>query len=207
MKIGIIGGGNVGKALARLATAAGHSVSIGSQRDGAPGVDGAVSTTVADAVAHGEIVILAIPFAACAEALPPLAEALAGRIVVDATNPVAADWSPLSLGEGNSAALEIARLLPGARLVKAFNTVFADVMTPERLVRVGNAKTTAFIAADDEQAATRVAEFAASMGFEPQRAGKLANAAFLEAMAHLNIAIALAGGGTDAAFVYDRKAG
>lgn len=207
MKIGIIGGGKVGTALARLAATAGHDVRIGVQRDTASDDTTAVQVSVEEAAGFGEIVVLAIPFAACAQALPPLAGALTGRIVVDATNPVAADWSPLRLGEGNSAALEIARLLPDARVVKAFNTVFADIMTPARLLRDGNAKTTAFIASDDDEAAIRVAELAASMGFAPQRAGALGNAALLEAMAHLNIAIALAGGGTDAAFVYHGNAG
>jgi 8-hydroxy-5-deazaflavin:NADPH oxidoreductase len=204
MKIGIIGAGNVGGALARLALAAGHDVRIGAQT----GLDAAASppkVDVHDAAAFGEIVLLALPYGACAAALPPLADALAGKVVVDVTNPVQADWSPLPLGEGNAAALEIARLLPGARVVKAFNTVFADVMTPARLVRTGGARTTAFVAGDDAEAVATITVFAESLGFSPQPVGALARAAFLEAVAHLNIAIALAGGGTDAAFVYDQR--
>ncbi len=205
MKIGIIGNGKVGGALARLAMAAGHDVRVGAQTGEAAAGDEPARISVPEAAAHGEIVVLAIPYAACSHALPSLASVLSGRIVVDATNPVAADWSPLLLGEGNSAAQEIARLLPSSRVVKAFNTVFADIMTPEGLVRAEGRRATAFIAGDDEDAVTQVAGLAGSLGFAPHRVNGLANARFLEAIAHLNIAIALAGGGTDAAFVFDQR--
>lgn len=205
MKIGIIGGGNVGGALARLAEAAGHDVRIG-LREVAPREDGIAVVSMADACAHGELVILAIPFVACDETLPTLAAALAGRIVIDATNPLRADWSPLLLGDGVSAAQCIAALLPGARVVKAFNTVFADVMNPSGLVRGDGAVVTAFVASDDTDAAATVDAFAASLGFAPLRVGALAQARHLESVAHLNIAIAVGcAGGTDAAFVYDQR--
>jgi hypothetical protein len=135
MQIGILGGGNVGSALARLALAAGHDVRIGQR---APRHDdGLPVTDPAAACAHGEVVILAIPFTACGGALGPLAPALAGKIVVDATNPLREDWSPLPLADADSAAQHLAALLPGARMVKAFNTVFADVMTADGLQRRG----------------------------------------------------------------------
>lgn len=205
MKIGIIGGGNVGGALARLAKTAGHDVCIG-LREAAPREDGIAVVSMAEACAHGEVVILAIPFVACAYTLPALAPALAVRIVVDATNPLQADWSPLPLGENDSAAQRIAALLPGARVVKAFNTVFADVMHPQGLVRGGGARVTAFIASDDADAAATVGAFAADLGFAPLRVGALAQARHLEAVAHLNLAIAVGcGGGTDAAVVYDQR--
>lgn len=204
MKIGIIGGGNVGGALARLAQAAGHEVRIG-LREAATREDGIAVVSMAEACAHGEIVILAIPFVACADTLPALAPTLAGRIVVDATNPLQADWSPLLLGETDSAAQRIAALLPDARVVKAFNTVFADVMHAQGLLR-GGARVTAFVAGDDADAAATVAEFAGGLGFAALYVGALAQARHLEAVAHLNIAIAVGcGGGTDAAFVYDQR--
>jgi len=204
MKIGIIGGGNVGGALARLAQAAGHEVRIG-LREAATREDGIAVVSMAEACAHGEIVILAIPFLACADTLPALAPTLAGRIVVDATNPLQADWAPLLLGETDSAGQRIAALLPGARVVKAFNTVFADVMHAQGLLR-GGARVTAFVASDDADAAASVSAFAADIGFAPLRVGGLAQARHLEAVAHLNIAIAVGcGGGTDAAFVYDQR--
>ena len=204
MDIGILGGGNVGSALARLAISAGHDVRIG-QREAGSLANGLDATTMPIAAAHGDIVVIALPFAVCADALPPLKTALAGSIVVDATNPLNADWSPLLLGQENSAAEEIARLLPESRVVKAFNTVFAHAMTSARLQRASGARITAFVAGDDDRAASQVEGFAQSLGFAPQRVGGLANARYLEAMAHLNIAIAVGGGGgTDACFLYDQ---
>lgn len=203
MRIGILGGGNVGSALARLALAAGHDVRIG-QRDPRRD-DGLPVTDPVAACAHGEVVIVAIPFVACDEALGPLAPELAGKVVVDATNPLRADWSPLPLADADSAAQHIAALLPGARIVKAFNTVFADVMTTAGLQRRGGQRLTAFIASDDTEAAATVTALAASLGFAPLTVGGLTQARYLEAMAHLNIAIAVGcGGGTNAGFIYDR---
>lgn len=207
MKIGIIGSGKVGTALARLATAAGHDVSVGMRDIEDHRLDDGLRRVSLQEAAASDMVLLALPYAACAEALPPLEGLLSGKIVVDATNPVAQDWSALALGEGNSAAVEIARLLPASRVVKAFNTVFADIMTPHGLVREGHVRVTAFIASDDEPAAREVMAFAESLGFAAQLAGRLSHAAYLEAIAHLNIAMALAGGGTDAAFVFHRSTG
>ncbi|HEU4406347.1 MAG TPA: NAD(P)-binding domain-containing protein [Polyangiaceae bacterium] len=208
MKVGVIGGGNLGRRLAALWQGAVHDVVVGVRGDERPGPGDAFRLVpVEAAAAHGEAVVLAVPFGALARALPPLAPALAGKVVVDATNPVRDDWSPLPLGEQNSAGEEVARLLPGARVVKAFNTVFADVMTPGRLSREG-LRVTAFVAGDDEGANELVAGLAADAGFAPLVVGPLANARHLEAMAHLNIALAVGRrGGTNAAFVYHRAEG
>lgn len=192
MRIGIIGTGPVGSNLGNLFTAAGHDVvAVG-------------RTGTREAVSHGEVVVLAISYAACAQALPPLADALAGKVVVDVTNPVAADWAPLPLGEQNSAAEEIARLLPRSHVVKGFNTIFADVMAVPKLERDGQ-RITCFVAGDDEESRAIVMALAGDAGFAPQDAGPLRVARHLEAMAHLNIAIAFAGGGTDAAFLYHQQ--
>jgi 8-hydroxy-5-deazaflavin:NADPH oxidoreductase len=157
------------------------------------------------AAAHGDIAVLAIPYSACAGLLPRHEAALAGKIVIDATNPLNENWSPLLLGQENSAGEEIARLLPKSKVVKAFNTVFADIMKPGKLAR-GTLAATAFICGDDEAANAEVAGLASSLGFAPVIAGPLKNARYLEGMAHLNIAIAVGqGGGTDAAFLYDQR--
>ncbi len=191
MRIGIIGAGQVGSKLNALFTAAGHDAVA------------APRAVAQKAAAHGEVVVLALPFAAVADALPPFADLLDGKIVVDATNPVGADWSPLLLGQENSAGEEIARLLPRSRVVKAFNSIFADVMTPQGLAGHGR-RATCFVAGDDPVACDVVADLAGDAGFAPVKAGPLKLARHLEAMAHLNIAIALAGGGTGAAFIYDQ---
>jgi 8-hydroxy-5-deazaflavin:NADPH oxidoreductase len=205
MKIGIIGAGNVGKKLAALMAHAGHEVALGA-RD----VSKAKTKTlyrvapINKAISHGEIVILAIPYSVCADALPPLASELVGKIVVDATNPLKADWSPLCLGEQNSAGEEIARLLPKSHVVKAFNTVFADIMQVDRVKR-NSMSATAFICGNDTEAVKKVAALAKDIGLAPVATGPLQNSRYLEAMAHLNIAIAVGqGGGTNAAFLYDQ---
>jgi hypothetical protein len=203
MKIAIIGAGNVGTRLGALFAAAGHQVAFG-VRANPPVRPDIGAGPIAEAAADADIVVLAVPFTACAGILPPLRDTLAGKIVIDATNPLNADWSPLPLGHENSAAEEIARFLPGARVVKAFNTVFADVMTPQ-LLRRGDRAITVFVAGDAAAACERVADLARSAGFAPVMAGPLKAARYLEAMAHLNIGIAVGeGGGTNAAFLYDQ---
>lgn len=198
MQIGIIGTGAVGTALEALLTSAGHQVIPGSRNPSSEQV------TYEQACAESDAIILAIPFSAVDGILPSLAEQIADRIVIDATNPLNDDWSPRLLGQETSAAEVISLLLPNAKVVKAFNTIFADIMSPSGFDRQGQ-KATAFIAGDDETAAATVAELASDIGLVPVRTGALSTARYLEAMAHLNIAIAVGqGGGTNAAFVYHR---
>jgi 8-hydroxy-5-deazaflavin:NADPH oxidoreductase len=208
MKIGIIGHGNVGKKLAALFSNTGHDVFVGKRNpEGAQNASGYRIGSIEQATAHGDTVLLAIPFVACEAVLSPLASAFSGKIVIDATNPLKEDWSPLSMGEQNSAGESIARLLPSAHVVKAFNSVFADVMTGPL---IGRAPTpiTAFLAGDDFTSVDRVTELVRSIGMSPIKTGPLMNARYLEGMAHLNIAIAVGQqGGTGVAFVYsDRTA-
>lgn len=198
-KIGVLGGGAVGGRLGGLLREAGHDLMVGSRSAG-PTME-----PMEAAARHGDLVVLALPFTALDEVLPPLRGTLRGKIVIDATNPVNADWGPLLLGEEDSAGEAVARLLPDARVVKAFNTVFADVMRADRLDR-GGRPATLFIASDDAAAAETVAALGRAVGFAPLVAGPLRLARYLEAMAHLNIAIAMGGGGTNAAFLYDQAA-
>ncbi|MEO1041458.1 MAG: NAD(P)-binding domain-containing protein [Pseudomonadota bacterium] len=201
MIIGILGAGSVGRALAGLIRNAGHEPLI-SERT--PSED---TASFQDAAEAGEVVIIAVPYTATQTLLPPLAGALAAKTVVDATNPLNDDWSPKVLGAQTSAAEEIAKLLPGAHVVKAFNTVFADVMASEKLTRLG-VRVTGFVASDHDGARRQVADLADGMGLAPVETGPLATARYLEAMAHLNIAIAVGqSGGTDAAFLYHQAVG
>ena len=191
-RLGIFGAGSLGGRLATLASAAGYDVFVGKR-------DNAVS--VAD---HSQIFIIAIPFLACASALPPIAAALTGKIVVDATNPLNSDWSPVLFGDQSSGGEEVAKLLPDSKVVKAFNTVFADTMTKQGLLRDGQQVTT-FVCGDDAAAKTTVCDLASSLGFAPLESGPLRNCRYTEAIAHLNVYLAVVqGGGTDAAFVYHR---
>ena len=200
MNIAIFGTGNVGQRLHQWLSPHVASALLCARQPqaGAPGF--------AQGAAQADVVLLAIPFTALAEVLPGLQDTLRGKVVVDCTNPLNADWSPLLLGQENSAGEETARLLPGARVVKAFNTIFADVMTHERQYR-GGLRTTAFVAGDDAQAKAAVLSLASAAGFAPVDVGPLTMARHLEAMAHLNIQIAVGQkGGTNAAFVYHQAA-
>lgn len=203
MKIAIFGFGNVGQRLARLLDKAGHSLLICTQHQ-APQPFPYATATFAEGAEQADVVALAIPFTAAVELLKPLAAQLVGKIVLDCTNPLQADWSPLLLGEENSAAEELARVVPGASVVKAFNTIFADMMVEAYQVWDG-ARTSAFVASDDPVARNTILQLAQELGFAPVEVGPLKMARYLEALAHLNIQLAVAqGGGTQAAFLYRR---
>lgn len=195
MKIGIIGGGSVGTALAALMKAASHDVVVGSRSS--------AESKPLDAAKHGDIVILAIHYHVVEEVVSPMAGELSGKVVVDATNPLNSDWSPLVLGANTSAGEEVQKLLPDCYVVKAFNTIFADVMNPSD---IDEQKIAAFIASNHEEALVTVATLASDCGFKPVTVNKISAARYFEAMAHLNIELAVGqGGGTKASFSYFRN--
>jgi predicted dinucleotide-binding enzyme len=200
MKISFVGAGNVASSLGNLFANAGHIVKYGTQT---PSED---QLSISEACEFGEVVCFAIPFSAMEAVLTANKAALKGKIVVDISNVInLADWSPLFLGE-DSGGEQTARLLPESSVVKAFNTIFADVMQGDKQQFNGQ-KVTAFVASDDAEAAATVSKLADDAGFVGCVVGGIKNARYLEAMAHLNISIALGGGGTDAGFTYfQRKA-
>jgi 8-hydroxy-5-deazaflavin:NADPH oxidoreductase len=204
MKLAVLGFGKVGKQFANLFSKAGHEVVVGlrsvpKQELPYP------ATTFKEAAAAADIVAIAIPFSACADVLPELAEVTKEKVIIDSTNPLDADWSPRLLGQENSAAEEISRLLPEAHVVKAFNTIFADVMDKPA---INGQAITAFIAGDEENAKQKVIALASDIGYSPVDTGPLYTARYLESMAHLNIQIAVGqGGGTNAAFIYLQSKG
>ncbi|MEM6255982.1 MAG: NADPH-dependent F420 reductase [Cyanobacteria bacterium P01_D01_bin.156] len=202
MKIAILGFGSVGKKFANLFSKAGHEIVIGVRSEPTQELP-YPSATFKQAAEVADILAIAIPFTACTNVLPELAEATQGQIVIDSTNPLNDDWSPKLLGQENSGSEEISRLLPEAHIVKAFNTIFADVMG-ESLQ--GGQAITAFIAGDNSEAKQQVVTLAKDIGYIPVDVGPLHAARYLESMAHLNIQIAIGqGGGTNAAFVYLQK--
>ncbi|MES0884050.1 NADPH-dependent F420 reductase [Roseibium sp. SCP14] len=193
MRIGVLGNGNVGSRLSTLLAQGGYEVLVGSRSGG---------VSLQQVALHCDIVVVAIHYHAAKEVLAPLADLLADKIVVDVTNPLNDDWSPLLLGQETSAAEEISKVLPRSRVVKAFNTIFADVMHVDTIKREGQ-NITAFAAGDDEAAVDTVAALARDAGFKPVSINKLSAARYLEAMAHLNIELAVGqGGGTNSAFLY-----
>lgn len=199
--IAIIGFGNVGQHLAELFSDAGYQVIICS-RDGEAGKPEYAAANIQQGIKAADAVALAIPYTAVKDILMPHSAELAGKILIECTNPLNEDWSPLLLGQHTSAAEQIAALLPETKVVKAFNTIFADVMAKEHHDREG-LKITAFVAGNDLEAKTAVLTLVEKAGLAPLDTGGLSSARYLEAMAHLNIKIAVEqGGGTQAAFIY-----
>ncbi len=190
MKITVIGAGNVGSALARSAVAAGHTVTIAaSSADKAAAVAAETGAVAASdnvsATAGAELVVLAVPHSAVASVAADIREAVTGVPVVDATNPLNATYSDLDI-TGISAAGDLAALLPGSPVVKAFNTVFASrYATPTE----AGTPLTVLIAGDDADAKAATAELASSLGFSPVDAGGLRQARALEEIAFLNISL------------------
>ncbi len=195
MKVAIIGAGNVGKALGGSLVRAGHQVTLAARDVSAVGeaasAIGGRAATVADAVSGAEVVVIAVPFPAVAEIAAEIGDAAAGKVVLDATNPLKADFSGLAT-EGISAAEQLAALLPGAKVAKAFNTTFAGVDADP----AGSGTTLdALFAADDDDARAAVTALASSIGFRPVWVGPLAAARELEAIAWLNIRLQVLTGG------------
>ncbi len=173
MDISIIGDGNVGSALARGLERAGHHVAT-------CGHDAEREKQLADA---GEVIILAVPFDAVDEVASTIGHSADGKTVVDVTNAVTPDMK-LAVGFTTSGAEELQKKLPDAKVVKAFNTDFANTMDS------GQAKgeqLSAFVAGDDKEAKTTVLELAEDIGFDAIDAGPLQNARLLEPLAMLNI--------------------
>lgn len=199
--IAVVGFGNVGKNLAHLFNRANYKVTVYS-------TTGDAGATVYDTqlIGHGfkevDAVALALPYKAALALVEEQAESLADKIIIDCTNPLNDDWSPLLLGESTSAAEEIAKRAPSAHVVKAFNTIFADVMSPQ-YHNISGTPTTGFVAGDEAVAKEMVMRLVDKVGFAALDVGALKNARYLEAMAHLNIEIAVnQRGGTKAVFCY-----
>lgn len=190
MNIAIIGSGNIGTGLASVLAKTNHGVVVTGRSGGAAlaaKLNGkGLLVQAADlktAVAQADIVILALPYGSVA-GLADQAD-FTGKIVVDATNPVTEDFSGLQLGFTTSAAEEIAKALPGARVAKAFNTVFAQVY--DQGPRFGDTKVQTFVASDDADAKAAVIKIATDAGFDARDAGALKNARHIEPLAYLNI--------------------
>ena len=209
MNITIIGSGNVGSGFVKQLSAAGHRVRV-TGRDAAkaaalaaqyPGVQ---AVGPAQAAQQAEVIVVATPYESAVAALKSLGD-LDGKVVVDVTNPLTADYMGLTIGHATSAAEEIARAVPGARVVKAFNTVFAQLLADGGDLG-DDRKATVFVAGDDEQANQTVTALAQSMGFTTQAAGGLKNARYLEPLAGLNIYLGYGAGlGTAMAPAWIRK--
>jgi predicted dinucleotide-binding enzyme len=195
MRIGILGAGRVGGNLGRIWSRSGHEVTFGVPDPTDPKVldllaslDGrARAVAVAEAATFGDVIVLATPWLATRQSLESAGD-LAGKVLVDCTNPHLADLSGLEIGHTTSAAEEVARWAPGARVVKAFNTVGH--------AHLGNADfasgpLTGFLCGDDPDAKRLVAVLVEEAGLDPVDAGPLQRARLLEAVAMLGIHLAV----------------
>jgi hypothetical protein len=167
MQIGILGAGNVGLALGRRLVGAGHHVQLSATRDPqalkpvADGI-GAEAVSVADASA-ADVVVLAVPWPAVPDVLGPLPD-WQGRILVDATNPFV-NFNPLELADlkGRSASVVVAEQAPGARVVKAFNSI--AMVDFEKGPQQGHAKRVLFVSGDDAPSKQTVEDLITELGF------------------------------------------
>lgn len=190
MRIAVIGAGPVGAGVAAAAVKAGHEVVLASRRpehaEAVAADVGARPAGTPDAAADGaDMVVLAVPAAAVADVCDQIRRHVTGKIVVDPTNPLEPDLSGL-LEATRSVAEVIAALLPGASVVKAFNTVLGSRLTDPV---VDGVRLDGFYAGDDPEATAAVAELVAAMGFRPLDAGPLRAARSLEHLAFLNVSL------------------
>ncbi|MFZ0924843.1 MAG: NADPH-dependent F420 reductase [Halobacteriota archaeon] len=176
MKIAMIGKGNVGTALSTGWRRAGHEIRFGHRDPKEP---------VREAAEWGETVVLAVPFLAVPEVTAEIGSAADGKVLVDVTNALGPGME-LAIGFSTSSAEEIQKALPDARVVKAFNTVFAQ---NQSTATVGTEQLSAFVAGDDETAKRVVMQLAADIGFDPIDVGTLRSARYLEPMGMLLISL------------------
>ena len=177
MKIAIIGKGNVGTALNKGLSKAGHQVKFG-HRD--------PKENVLDAAKWGELIILAVPHENADNAIENIKPYVDGKIVIDVMNAIGPNMN-LGISCTTSTAEQTQKKLPQAYVVKAFNTVFAP---NQSTARVGNDQLTAFIAGDNLEAKQKVTQLTKDIGFDPVDCGPLTAARNLEAMANLIINLA-----------------
>jgi predicted dinucleotide-binding enzyme len=174
MKIGIIGKGNVGSALAAGLKGKGHEIKFGHTGTQEP---------VGEAAKWGEVIILAVPHRAAADAAKAVGSAADGKTLIDVSNALTEkmEWA---MGFSTSAAEEIQKMLPKAHVVKAFNTIFAQNQSTGK---VGGQDLTLFVAGDDAKAKQTVMQLGRDIGFDPVDAGPLKSARYLEPMGMLMI--------------------
>ena len=206
MKIGVIGSGNIGKAIGSWAAKVGYEVTFSAKNEaGAKAAaqaagHSAKAANVRGAVETADLVLLAVPYGAIKEVLTEIKPLLRGKTVIDATNALSADFSSLTLGFTTSAAEEIAKLVPEAHVVKAFNTVFAQVYASQNPKIQGKA-ISVFVAGDNKEATEKVQGLITKMGFDVVDAGPLKSARNLEPLAMLNISLGYGQGlGTSVGF-------
>jgi predicted dinucleotide-binding enzyme len=194
MKIAIIGAGNVGTSLARGWRKAGHEIVFGVRDPAGKKAElvslGDVASTK-DAAARAEVIVIAVPWTVIDDVTSEIAGAARGKTVIDVTNPIAPPYTDLAVAGSDSGGEQVARRLKQSRVVKAFNTVGAEVMANASYT---DGPTFLPVAGDDPSAKAKAITLAHDLGFDPVDAGPLSMARYLEPFAMLWIKLALAQG-------------
>jgi predicted dinucleotide-binding enzyme len=195
--ISIIGSGNMASAIGTRATKHGHTVELMSRNTAkaqalADQIGNGATVGTFGARPAGDIVIIAVLYAGAVEAVEHYGDALAGKILVDITNPFNADGTGLVTTAGNSMSQQIAAAAPQAHVVKAFNTILRGVLAEDKPVDV-------FFAGDSDEAKATFAAFLESLDMRPLDAGGLEMAHALEWAGILLVGLARNGAGFDIA--------
>jgi NADPH-dependent F420 reductase len=193
MKVTIIGAGNMGRAIGTRAAAGGHEVEI-VDRDSAEAqkladdLGGSAIALEPGAAFGGEVVVFAVYYPGIKDAVRQYADQLAGKVVVDITNPVNTDtWDSLATPPGTSSAQEVQQLVPqGTAVVKAFNTTFANTLVGGE---VAGQQLDVMIAGDDEEAKQKVSQLVSDAGLRPLDVGPLRRAEQLEHLGLLHMSL------------------
>ncbi len=193
MKVTIVGAGNMGRGIGTRAVAGGHDVEIVDRDAGeaqalAEELGGSTTALGPTDPLGGDVVVFAVYYPGIKDAVREYADRLAGKVVVDITNPVDTEtWDDLATPTGTSSAEEVAELLPeGTPVVKAFNTTFAPTLVAGE---VGGQQLDVLIAGDDDAAKQMVAQLVSEGGMRPLDVGPLRRARQLEQLGFLHIAI------------------
>jgi NADPH-dependent F420 reductase len=197
MRIAIIGTGNVGRALGTSFVRAGHDVTLTARdaaktRTVASEIGARAAGSTPEAASGADLIVVAVPYSAEQAVAADLGPVAQGKVVIEVSNPLTPDYSAVATAGGPSAAERFADNLPGAKVAKAFNTIFASVQADPT---AHGTEVDGLYATDDESARAAVAELIASIGLRPVNAGPLARARELEALGFLNISMQLIHGG------------
>ena len=194
MNIGIIGAGNMGSGLGKFWAQNGHKLMFSYSRDQAKLKkiadslgDNATVGTPTEAVQFADVVLLSVPYTAIGDALKA-AGSLDGKILFSCVNALLPDMSGLAVGTTTSAAEEIAKLAPGARVVEAL-PLFAEVLNSSSQ-QFGDETATIFYTGDDETAKQVIADLLRETNVEAIDAGPLKNSRFVEPAMFLLVQLA-----------------
>ena len=175
--VSILGTGNMGPAIASVVEKGGNTVQLLGSND-------------TDQPVTGDIVVLAVPYPAVSQVLAERGEQLAGKVVVDITNPLNFEtFDSLVVPADSSAAAQIAAALPNTKVLKAFNTTFAATLASGT---IADQPTTVLIAGDDAEAKSQLTDVVTAGGLRAVDAGDLRRARELEAIGFLAITLAAA---------------